>query len=176
MTSPSPVFIQRPVGLTVLELLITVIITLVLGTIVSISYAGILNRAERVACTGNLRALHAAFSGYTLDRGSWPQEPPLLGDEGSKFYGWLTGELSPYGGGREAWICPTERRRQIESEGEKEFVGSYTPTMFDSGPQVPWQWENQPWLVERGDNHLSGQLLLFPSGKVVSVGDFMKGK
>ncbi len=163
-------------GLTVMELLLTVTISLVIATIMSVSYTGIRNRAERVSCTGNLRALHAAFSGYTLDKGTWPQEPVLLGDDGARFYGWISDELSKYGGGREAWLCPTERRRQVEGEGEKEFVGSYTPTMFDKGPQLPWEWENQPWLVERANNHLMGQLMIFPSGKVISVDEFMGGK
>jgi prepilin-type N-terminal cleavage/methylation domain-containing protein len=163
-------------GLTLLELMLTIAIALVLGAITSVSYTGIRNRAERVACTGNLRALHAAFSGYTLDRGTWPQEPVLLEDDGARFYGWLANELEKYGGGREAWLCPTERRRQLEGEGEKEFVGSYTPTMFSPGQQTPWKWENQPWLVERANNHLSGQLMVFPSGKVISVDDFMGGK
>lgn len=163
-------------GLTVLELLLTVTIALIMGAIMSVSYAGVRNRAERIACTANLRALHSAFSSYTLDKGGWPQEPPLLGSEGHKFYGWLSGELDAYGGGRAAWICPTERRRQVAGEGEKEFVGSYTPTMFGTGQQTPWQWENQPWLVERTDNHTSGQLIIFPSGKVISVDEFMQGK
>jgi hypothetical protein len=88
----------------------------------------------------------------------------------------LIGELDKYGGSREAWICPTERRRMVESEGEKKFVGSYTPTMFDSGPQKPWEWEKQPWLIERANNHLSGQLMVFPSGKVVTVDEFLGNK
>ena len=167
---------RQPCAFTVLELLITVAIALILGSIMSISFTGIRNRAERVACTGNLRALHAAFSGYTLDRGGWPQEPPLLPQESEKFYGWLVGELDKYGGGREAWICPTERRRQLEDEGAKEFIGSYTPTMFEPGQEKPWAWENQPWLIERANNHLTGQLMVFPNGKVITVDEFKEGK
>jgi type II secretory pathway pseudopilin PulG len=162
--------------MSIMELLLATSITLILGAMVTVSFAGMRNRAERVSCTSNLRALHAAFSTYTLDKGSWPQEPPNLPDDSEKFYAWLSDELSKYGGDREAWVCPTERRRRIEDEGQKDFIGSYSPTMFEPGQQKPWEWENQPWLVERANNHLAGQLIIFPSGKVVTSDEFMAGK
>ncbi len=145
----------------------------VMATIITIAWHSLIYRAERVACTGNLRVLHQAFSAYTLDVGSWPQEPLNLGSEGHQFYGWLVGELTPYGGPRIAWMCPTEVKAGAISEADREFVGSYVPTMFDSNPNRPWQWAGQPWLIERKDNHDSGRLIIMPDGSVFTDRDVL---
>jgi len=163
-------------GLTIPELLVAMTITLILSSVSTVAYTGLQRRAERLSCTGNLRALHAAFSGYVLDRGGWPQEgADTVNDDGPLFYGWLVGQVQSYGGDRELWICPSERRRGLAEVSDKEFVGSYVPTMFEPGQNKPFEWENQPWLIERVNNHLQGQLMIFPNGRVLSVDEFKAG-
>jgi prepilin-type N-terminal cleavage/methylation domain-containing protein len=56
-------------GLTITELLVSVTIILILSSVSTVAYTGLQRRAERLSCTGNLRALHAALSGYVLAPG-----------------------------------------------------------------------------------------------------------
>jgi len=162
-SQPSPKLQNQ--GFTFLELMVTILIIAILASTLSIGITALKDRANRVACMGNLRTLHQAFASYTSEKGYWPQEPEDLGSEGYEFYGWLIGEVSPYGGGRNAWICPKEKQERALSITDEEFVGSYVPTMFGPVEGRPWEW-NQPWLIERGNLHRSGALYIMPDGSI----------
>ncbi len=152
-------------GFTFLELMVTILIIAILASTMSIGLTALKQRASRVACMGNLRTLHQAFASYTNEHGYWPQEPGDLGSEGHHFYTWIIGEVGPYGGERNAWICPTEKQERALDIAREEFVGSYTPTMFSPVEGRPWQW-NQPWLIERGNLHRQGALVIMPDGSI----------
>ena len=68
-------------------------------------------------------------------------------------------------------------RLRSRTKDEEELKGTYLPTRFSaSSPMAAYRWGNQPWLVEIGDHHGEGMLVLFPDGSVrpFSVGFFEK--
>ncbi len=175
-------------GLSILELLIVVFLILILSTISTIAYSDVKRKAEKVVCISKLRSLHAKLATYVVDQGHWPQEPVdgggnAIHTSGSGFYGWMIEEVASVANDDEvvpweSWVCPTEARKGLHFEGKSrdKVVGSYVPTMFDSGRQTPWKWPNQPWFIERANNHLSGQLMIMADGRVITNEDFKKGK
>ncbi len=150
-----------------MELIVTVLIISILAGTLTAGLSSMREKANRVACTSNLRVLHQAFADYTLDKGYWPQEPDGLGSEGHEFFGWIIGEVTPYGGGRNVWICPSDKRLNLINVTTKNFEGSYVPTLFSATEGRPWQWK-QPWIMERGNAHGSGALMIMPDGAVLT--------
>ena len=157
--------------MTYVEILVTMVIMSILAGTIMMGLTGYKERAERIGCSNNLRLLHVALTTYTHDVGHWPQRPKDSNgnnkfEKGHEIFGWLIGELAEYDAPRTAWICPTEKRLETQHIAEKEFIGSYVPTMFDRGPNTPWKWPKQPWLIERADNHGKGQLVILQDGSV----------
>ncbi|MEM1223787.1 MAG: type II secretion system protein [Verrucomicrobiota bacterium] len=156
-------------GFTLVEMLVSMAVMAVMAAIVTMSYTNVIGRAERVACTGNLRVLHSAFSTYVQDNGSWPQQPEEIKDD-VQFYGWIVGEVKDFGGERAAWMCPSEERERMLDISSENFVGSYVPTLFAPGQNTPWLWDTQPWLIERASNHKGGGgLLIMPDSSVHTI-------
>ena len=65
-------------------------------------------------------------------------------------------------------MCPTDLRERNVGEKQSErdkFEGSYIPTHFESGTDAPYRWR-QPWLLERGDFHGEGALMIMPDGSI----------
>jgi hypothetical protein len=130
-------------------------------------------RAERTTCESNLKSLYGGFSTYMLDYGHWPQLPEhdaaIDSGPGEEAYWefWIT-TLKPFGIEEKHWMCPTdlrERNRDQKPQDRDKFEGSYTPTEFDAGSETPRKWR-QPWLMERGDFHGDGPLIVFPDGSI----------
>ena len=63
------------------------------------------------------------------------------------------------------WMCPTHKRATKE-----EFLrySSYHPMTFDRGAMTPYRWSNMPWVMEIGDNHGNGPLIIMPDGSVTT--------
>ncbi len=154
--------------------MVSLAIMAVLAGIAIMSFAIVKEKANRVACTGNLKALHACFTNYVQDKGHWPQAPAKLFEQSSEdveFYSWIISELLPYDGERYLWMCPAEERKRMLNIASDDFVGSYVPTTFDAKQDRPWEWAKQPWLIERANNHRDGALLVLPDGSVHTVNE-----
>lgn len=161
-------------GFTILELLISVSIIAVLSSMILALSETIRSKAEQAACVGNMRSLFAALSAYNTDNGHFPQAPD--NDEETFWDFWFTTFEEEYDIPKKTWICPTYRRLSVIRE-EEDLKGTYVPTKFSaSSALAAYRWGNQPWLVESGDFHGKGMLVLFPDGSVrpFSVGSFQK--
>ena len=162
-------------GFTIIELLISVSIIAVLASMILALNGTIRNKAEQAACVANMRSLFTALSAYNNDNGHFPQAPNSK-DEESIWDFWFTTFEDEYDIPRKTWICPTYRRLN-KTKDEEELKGTYVPTRFSaSSALAAYRWGNQPWLVEIGDHHGKGMLVLFPDGSVrpFSVGFFEK--
>ena len=157
----------RRKGFTVLELLV---VTFIIAVLVSLSfpvYGLIRRKAEVAACAANMKTLFSALQVYTTDKGHWPQPPAsALGDE-DKFWDFWIAVLAEYGITEETWMCPTYKRLSKEDDISKRKA-TYLPAGFDAvSALTPYRWGNQPWLIEIGDHHGDGPLMLRPDGSIV---------
>jgi prepilin-type N-terminal cleavage/methylation domain-containing protein len=157
----------RRKGFTVLELLV---VTFIIAVLVSLSfpvYGLIRRKAEAAACAANMKSLFSALQMHTTDKGYWPQPPAsALGNEDDFWNFWIT-VLAEYDVTEETWMCPTYKRLSAEDDSSKRKA-TYLPTGFDAvSPLTPYRWGNQPWLVEIGDHHGDGPLMLRPDGAVI---------
>lgn len=153
-------------GFTILELLV---VTFIIAVLVSLSfpvYGLIRRKAETAACAANMKSLFAGLQIYTTEKGHWPQPPAsALGDEDKFWDFWMT-VLAEYDITEETWMCPTYRRLSSEADLEKRKA-TYLPTGFDAvNALTPYRWGNQPWLMEIGDHHGDGPLVLRPDGSI----------
>ena len=162
-------------GFTIIELLISVSIIAVLASMILALSDMIRRKAEQAACVGNMRSLFVALSAYNNENGHFPQAPNSK-DEESIWDFWFTTFEDEYDIPRKTWICPTYRRLN-RTKDEEELKGTYVPTRFSASSELAaYRWGNQPWLVENGDHHGEGMLVLFPDGseRPFSVGFFDK--
>lgn len=171
----NPNFRNHHLGYTLVEMMVSMAIMATLAGIMTISYGAFRERAEKVACMGNLKTLHNAFATHVEDVGYWPQVSEDVNDA-FKYYDTIIEAVTPYGGERLAWMCPTEARIGLVSTSREDFMGSYAPTMYDTVAGRPYEWQSQPWLIERVDNHGTGQLFVLPDSSIHAVGDLMKGR
>ena len=79
--------------------------------------------------------------------------------------------LQPYGLDQGTWLCPTVQRLMGGPDMSKEENRriDYVPTPFDSNPMTPYRWSTQPWYIEKGNMHGSGNLIIFPDGHIQSL-------
>lgn len=159
---------RREAGISLVEIMASAAIVLVLMSVLTISFKIYIKQAQVAVCQSNLRVLHSAFTGYVQEVGYWPQVPESIGEEPHHYYAWLVGSVAPYGGSRKAWVCPGDEGNKTSNTLADEFVGSYIATEFDKGPQTPWKWTTQPWVVETNDNHGSGAQIIYPDGSIHS--------
>jgi prepilin-type N-terminal cleavage/methylation domain len=162
VTSPA----RQRAGFTLLELIAVVTIVLILIFL----FVGVARRlpgiADRVVCTGNLRALHVGFETYVQDNNHWPKVP-RFGPNGSEAEGeWWIRTMAPYDIPEKAWQCPAIiRLGKIQQNGTTPKI-HYAPMIFDQRPRTPYLWPNQPWLVEIANVHGHGALCILPDGSV----------
>jgi prepilin-type N-terminal cleavage/methylation domain-containing protein len=167
-------------GFTLLELLTVMVIIVVLAVLAIGLFDQLRDRTERVNCTANLRNLYAGFQAYVVQQGHWPQCPYSLNDK--EYDGWWIDQLDKFGIAENQWHCPTHLRMSAalasqDPKGKnqpKPRVIHYMPTPFDDKPTTPRRWPTQPWLIEDGDFHGDGALIVFPDGTVQSFGQFQR--
>jgi hypothetical protein len=131
-------------------------------------------RTERTGCESHLKTLYGGLSAYLTDNDEWPQmsDEEFERDSGpgeESYWEWWIKKLEPYGIVQKEWMCPTDLRERNAGEKQSErdkFEGSYVPTHFESGATAPLSMGRQPWLIERGDFHGDGPLLIMPDGSV----------
>lgn len=157
-------------GISLLELVLVISILAVLAAMAVPAYGFFRRKAEDATCMANLRSLHASFSSYIQDHGMvWPQNPYQLdtGSDPEQESKWWFEALEPYGGTREVWLCPSERRGFAIDTDKEHHEMSYVPTAFDEIPNRAYQWARQPWLIERGGFHNEGEAnLIMPDGSM----------
>lgn len=166
-----------------LELLTVLVIIAVLAALIVGMFDQFRARSERVNCTSNLRNLYAGFQSYLVQYGSWPQNRLKLGDK--EYDGKWVDELQKVGIPEKGWHCLTHARvlkaaaneqgKGTEKPNEKKYRQiHYMPTPFDDNPATPRRWPTQPWLVETGNFHGDGPLIIFPDGTVTAFGQFIR--
>ena len=163
-----PATSERSHGFTIIELMTAIVIIAILVAIVFGAVGYLRGRARRGQCMANLRALHVAAENYRDQHGTWPQiRRKDYPDAHAHANAWIDA-FSAYGVQRSTWICPSVQELVEEkdySTPEKARV-DYIAMPFDDKPMTPHQWERQPWFVEIGDVHGSGNLMIFPDGSI----------
>lgn len=159
-------------GFTLLELMTCIMIIVILSTMFIGGFQKMRSRAETTSCEQNLRSLYVSASAFIQDQGHWPQVDPALlqGDESSYARAWVQ-TLSPYGIARESWLCPTVQRQlgNPNVDRPKNERIDYIATPFGPEPRAPYQWQMQPWFLERTGGHEGGNRIVFPDGKVLPL-------
>lgn len=160
-------------GLTLAELLAALGIIAVLATIVLFSLDGFRARIESAKCLSNLRNIYVGLSALMADKKVWPQIPEDMDESDAQALFWRR-TLAPYGVDAGVWRCPTAAR-MISRSPEAEAVDiDYTPAEFDELESTPFKHPNQPWVVEAGDFHGDGNLLILTSGEALSFNEFYR--
>jgi type II secretory pathway pseudopilin PulG len=160
----------RAAGISILELILVISILAILTALALPAYGFFKRKAEDAGCMSNMRSLHASLSAYMQDHAFvWPQNPYQLepGSDPDQEAKWWIDELQPYGGTREVWLCPSERRGFAIDTDDEHYDMTYVPTAFDEIPNRAYQWSRQPWLIERGGFHDDGEAnLIMPDGSM----------
>ncbi len=156
-------------GFTLLEVGVVVAVIAILTAIIIPVVSKLRERAQRVKCATNLRSLSAAASLYVQHHGAWPQIGPASADGPTDQYSaaWIAA-LAPFNTTRDTWICPTIQNLMGNPDiHEPDNIRvDYIATPFDDKPITPMQWARQPWFIERGNVHGSGNLIIFTDGSI----------
>ena len=152
-----------------------VIVIAILGALSIQAYAFLIERAQRVNCTTNLKSLYTAASAYTNDYKSWPQVSTTNVQDPSYAQAWMAA-LAPYQITAANWICPSVQRllKNPDYMQPENIRLDYFATPFDANPVSPSKYPTQPWFVERGNMHGDGNLMIFASGQVKSLNEALQ--
>lgn len=154
---------------TLIELLVTLGIIAILTTLAFPVFSVIQKRAQRVRCTANLKTLSVGASLYLQQNGVWPQIPsPTDTSPAEDFANAWIAALAPFSVPRASWICPANQQLLGNPDYSTAATAriDYIPTPFDDKPTSPNEWPRQPWFIETGDVHGTGNLILFADGSV----------
>lgn len=162
---PRRFFLQRS-GFTLLETIVVIGILAILALLVVTVSERLPSNTERTKCMNNMRNIHTALAARLQDKNQWPQEP--MGDNVTQdlLEDWWIQELSGYGITPETWRCPTIDRLVVRKSPTGRPKVHYTVASFDPHPFTPYKWKTQPWLVEIGNMHGRGALLIFSDGSI----------
>ena len=174
-------------GFTLLELLLVLALIAVLMLLAFQGYGVYIKKGEDGACKIKLRNWGVALNNYIVDKGTWPNEEVLYDANGKPpdedvMWDWWYKEMGGdgkdkpgYGISHDEWYCPTDLRKRAqekkadEESGEKDTAvlknPSYIPAKFSFGPYKPFEYANQPWIIERA-GHDEGMNKLMPDGTV----------
>ncbi len=161
-------------GVTLVEVLVAVVILAVVITMSTFYFAGLETRGEVVKCMSNLKSLHVALNAQFQDTQRWPQVPENLDDDGYALFWRRT--LAPYGADEGVWRCPTAKRTVERSPAEEKIEIDYACAEFDDSDFAPFEESRQPWVVESGDFHGEGNLLITTGGSVHSFNSFYRNQ
>ena len=155
-------------GFTLLEIAISVVLVAILFAFAIAGASKMRARAQRIKCANNLRNLATAGNLYIQQNNSWPQiRHDTGGDPAEYAQAWINA-LAPFGATRDTWICPTIQN--LLSNPDYSTIDTarvdYIATPFDDKPMSPKEWPRQPWFIERGDVHGTGNLIIFTDGSI----------
>lgn len=165
-------------GFTVLELMTVIVIISILAVIVYGGVGYLRGRARRGQCMANLRQLHVAAELYREQHGTWPQiRRKDYPDPKDYANAWID-TFSPFNIPRSTWICPSvqEMLQSPSYATPEEARIDYVAMPFDDKPMTPHQWARQPWFVEVGNVHGSGNLMIFPDGSISDLNTVAGGR
>jgi len=151
------------------ELMVVISIVAILTALFIPNIGSLVNRAEKVVCSGKLKNLWSAFSVRVVDGSGWPQLPSdvKIGSLAEQQW-WITTSLT-MGLTTNDWKCPSISRALKRSENasqQQKFLINYLPTIFDARPSTPGQWGRMPWFTEISDIHGGGSLSIRADGSV----------
>ena len=155
---------------TIIELLVSLAILAIVTTLGLSFFQGAQQRTEMVKCMGNVKNIHVALSAQMQDTKRWPQVPENLDETGYQRF-WRT-TLAPYGADSKVWRCPSSGRFVQRTPEEEELDIDYAPAEFDDTEFAPFENTKQPWVVESGDFHGEGNVLITAGGTVVPFNKF----
>lgn len=164
-------------GFTLLELGVAVVIIAILSLLVLAGVSKLRARAQRVRCATNLRNLGVAGNLYIDQHGSWPQiKQSRDSDPKEHAQAWIDA-LAPFGATRQTWICPEIQNllKNPDFATAETARVDYMATPFDDKTISPREWARQPWFIERGDVHGSGNLILFTDGSISDLKTVIQG-
>ena len=155
------------VGFTILELATVIVVICILVVMFQPIVGEVQSRMQRVSCTANMRSLHVATNLYIQEHHSWPQITYHGATPQSIAQSWMA-VTKPYGLQQINFICPTTQRLLLNPDltDPNNARTDYIATPFDSNPQTPFKWPNQPWFIEAGNVHGNGNLIIFPDGHI----------
>ncbi len=176
---PGIVRLRNEAAFTLLELITAIVMVAILATMMVGVVRGIQERADKANCSGNLKSLYAGAVLYIQEHQHWPQINAKLISSGKEEYArqWYKA-FSPYGVSEYNWACPSVQR-QVGSPDLKDPKNAridYLSTPFDTRPMTPYLWAKQPWFIERGAVHSGGNLIIFSSGQISTIGEVFPGK
>ena len=159
-------------GFSLLELMTVMVIISILSVLSIQAYTSLIERAQRVSCTNNLRNLFTAASSYIQDYQSWPQISTANVQDPSFAQAWVKA-LHPYKIAPINWICPSIQRllNSPDYTQSQNARIDYMATPFDSNPTSPSRYPNQPWFAETASVHGDGNLMIFASGRIKSLNE-----
>ncbi len=158
-------------GYTIIEILTSVTILSILVALGLYSYTPALNAVNAIQCSSRMRTIHSALASSLADNGFWPQ--PTETSINESLDDWWIKELTPYGVTQKTWICPTIVKNSIKAP-ENLPSSSYAVSLFEKSPTAPYQWAQQPWLIEVAGNHPQGPHICFPDGSVKNLNQLLK--
>ena len=168
--------VGRKSGITLPQVLVSMAVAGVLAAILIPSFQSVVRKSSKVTCTNNMRQLHVVFSSYLQDVGHWPQVPEAVTETEAGYGRWWLSTMEPYGAPAKLWRCPIMDKMRISDSVGNPVLVHYIPTQFDLRPTSPKQWPRQPWLIERGNAHGGGSLILFPDGSVQSLSEVLQSQ
>ena len=158
-----------------MEVIVAIAILAILAAIVIPNYTKIVRSISKAKCLANMRSLHGSFSSAIQDYGMWPQAPQDLDANTSEYEDFWLNTMKPYVVSQEVWLCPVLKAARITDSAGNPLRMHYIPTQFDANPISPRRWSKQPWLIEMGDAHGSGALVLFPDGSIKGMDEIVAG-
>ena len=153
-----------------MELMTVMVIISILAVLSVQAFTFLIERAQRVSCTNNLKNLYAATTSYVQDYQSWPQISTANIRDPSFPQAWISA-LSPYKIRPINWICPSIQRLL----GNPDYTQTqnaridYVATPYDSNPTSPSRYPTQPWFAETASVHGDGNLMIFANGQIKSL-------
>lgn len=160
-------------GFTLLELLTAMVVVAILAVMMIEASGGLLARADRATCAGNMRGLYVGASGYLLEKQQWPQIPSGNTQSPEYVKAWINA-LQKHNVSAKNWICPSIQRALKSPDYEKKPRVDYFATPFDARPTTPYRWPRQPWFMERANVHGDGHLIIFTNGELKSAQEALR--
>ena len=162
-------------GFTLIELATVIVIIAILAAMITGVTVELRGRADRIKCVQNLKNIYTGTANYISQQGSWPQIDPKNQLACAKM--WVA-TLQPMGLTQINWICPTVQRvlDNPDLTTDDNYRIDYIATPFDDKPMTPYLWPHQPWFVERGAVHGSGNLIIWANGQIVTLEEALQYK
>lgn len=155
-------------GYTLIEVLAVVAILGILATLMFPMAQQMMPRVERVICMSRLKNLHTIFTTYSTE--GWPQLPAgvALGSMAEQKW-WLEKTREDHGFAVKDWQCPTiANGMKTLPERERPLI-HYLPTPFSGEPNRANKNPRMPWLIEIGNAHGEGNLMVRQDGAIEAV-------